>query len=323
MKKGKNKKNPLTDWESLRLRLCRAYNYGNCGYIGERDVCTYYNDNQNLKIHNNDTGFYTLKYEDTIKDTLITIITSDLDMIEMAVKLFSYSHVNRINSLVKNNDIEEIIRIGKIRPELYDNPYIINNVFNYEHHNILFDAGVLIDNMVKNCSRYYLSNKQLETIPEYVFRGNYVGYVVLSGNRFTNINDINKLPFLWYLDLSDNKLMDLPELNLQKLETLKLSGNNLTNFEQKNLTILKKLDLSNNPNLKNISIRKTRLECLDIRGTDITEFNEYDIKNLHDQRAKIHLYCDLDKIDKHYLKYLHKKYYAFCYNVNEMFIESL
>jgi leucine-rich repeat protein SHOC2 len=125
------------------------------------------------------------------------------------------------------------------------------------------------------CTKLFLSNEQITTLPDTIGNLSNLTYLDLSGNQLTILpdtigdlnslsglqlsenkltelpNNIEKLSCLSYLNLRDNKIAKLPEniCNLLHLSKLDLSSNQLSELPESmsKLTKLTELSLSSNP----------------------------------------------------------------------------
>ena len=96
----------------------------------------------------------------------------------------------------------------------------------------------------------------------------------------TAVTDVSKVPAsVTDLDISDTSVVDLGQLRTTNLESLKASGNGISDATAvSTMTSLKTLDLSNNPGLLISGIPSlkslTNLETLNLKGTGISDADE-------------------------------------------------
>ena len=111
-----------------------------------------------------------------------------------------------------------------------------------------------------------LRNKKLSTIPIEVLEQRKLKVLYLSNNKITNIDNIDKLKNLQFIDLNGNQLTNIPlKLSLLlKLQTLDLSHNKLYAIPKEigKLTALQTLDLSHN-RLSNLPMELSELSNLE------------------------------------------------------------
>lgn len=123
-----------------------------------------------------------------------------------------------------------------------------------------------------------LDNRRLTKFPDDITRKK-IENISISNNRFTNFPDeILNYPTVKILNISFNRIRNFPDLSkLQSLEYLNLSDNRIIEVDASigKLKNLEYLNLANNRQLKNISLEigklRNTLKILDIRNTRIDE----------------------------------------------------
>jgi len=82
----------------------------------------------------------------------------------------------------------------------------------------------------------YLSDNQLESLPDSIGKLTNLGTLVLNNNQLTSLKGIGNLTNLKWLDLSNSKLTSLKGIgNLTNLLNLYLNNNNLSGSEKERL----------------------------------------------------------------------------------------
>lgn len=101
-----------------------------------------------------------------------------------------------------------------------------------------------------------------------------------------DIESLNILSNLGYLNLSNNKLENIDKLNIDKLYSLDLSNNNIKDISNVNLKNLKYLMLNENKNLTGIenlkNINSLELKNSNIKDIDLTKLTNLSSINLSD-----------------------------------------
>ncbi len=128
----------------------------------------------------------------------------------------------------------------------------------------------------------FLSNKNLEEIPEWVFKLKNLETLSLYNNKITKIPEwLSKLVNLKVLLLSNNKITKIPEwvFKLKNLEILSLYNNKITEIPEwiSKLEKLKDLSLSDNQIIKipEWIFKLKKLKDLSLSGNKITKIPEW------------------------------------------------
>jgi leucine-rich repeat protein SHOC2 len=116
-----------------------------------------------------------------------------------------------------------------------------------------------MDEVYSHPSRLHLNNCGMNIVPQLIMSQSWtvtLQLVDLSGNQLTTIPDLSKLTSLAYLNLSDNKIAEIPEdlSYLSSLRELQLNKNGVSKLtpEFRKLSALERLEIRHNQ-LKDIS----------------------------------------------------------------------
>jgi len=226
----------------------------------------------------------TIEYVDTETGQIKTVNIKNITVNDKGVYDNDYMIFNlktRSTKIVDKKSSFNLLKYLKyINSELYNN-FTVNDLYKENNGSFLF---WLKDNYPEdewdNIKEIKVPYKQFTNLNGIENLKN-LNFLNCSNNQLTNLNSIENLKNLKFLNCSNNQLTNLNLDNLINLEYLSCFNNQFTNLNLDNLTNLKKLYCYHNniTSLKGIE-NLTNLEHLYCSNNQLTKLNVKNLKNL-------------------------------------------